>query len=56
MEKYRVNVNGKLFELNSNMPLSVEQQQAEILKYLQQQPRNIGLLTVPGTRTQSGRN
>ncbi len=58
MEKYRTNVNGRLFELSSNVPLSIEQQQAEVVRYLQQRRgpvvRNIGLVTVPGTRIAKG--
>jgi hypothetical protein len=55
--KYTTNLNGRLFELNSNVPLSDREQQAEVQRYLQGQPaaRKFPLMTVAGTRTRTGR-
>jgi hypothetical protein len=66
--QYRINMNGKEYQINSNRPLNQEQQRAHVMSYLQQ-PRKIqvssqvrvkakGLpknFTVPGTRTAAGR-
>lgn len=58
--KYRTNINGRLFELSSSVPLTAEQQQAQVLNFLRSQEvkiqsRNFPLMTVAGTRTRTGR-